>query len=291
MDTQPIQPQPTQPAVPELQPKSSSMMPKVLVLVAIVFVAAVALIVPSMLPKQQSTDSRSKAAVGVACGGTGVSASASACNEKCAVDSDCGSGLVCYNATASVDGACRNPQAPEALNCIVPTPTPPTPTPVACAKSCSFSYDCPTGQVCKGTNANNALSISEVSTRVATTTDYSALKADQPIAGFVSQPDATGKATFTVISRVTTTYTVHFFAITGAKGQLNPQTLLLSKEFNIQGGTVVTGSVKFPSCGRYQIDLGSPIVAGTPYQLNPLANYFWGGIFEIPCQNGCCRAQ
>lgn len=268
---------------------------------SIVIIAIVSVALAVALPKN-STEDRSKAASAGVCIAQATVAG-SACNEKCGADEDCMGETVCYMTSGATEGVCRNPSNPTNTSCgsTTTTPTPiastPTPTPIAaCTKACTYNYDCnlSAGETCVGTNANNpSVNISVTGSRAATSAELSGLASDQVIfmgPGNDYKPDASGKMPFSVISKKATTFVVYVFDITATKGNLDPQKLILTKSFPIGANQVVTGTVTLPRCGRYQVDYGSTIVTGTKYDVNTAAHYFWGTVFEIPCQSGCCQA-
>lgn len=224
-----------------------------------------------------------------------------ACNQKCGEGlPPCAAGMTCT--VVGADRLCRNTACSGSSTCVCPTGTPvasttPTPsgTPTACVKTCTFNYDCnlAAGESCVGTNSNNSPSITAVAPRAATTAELALLAPDQVIymgPGNTYKPDSTGKVKFSVISKKATTFFINVFDIVATKDALDPQNLVITKSFAIGANQVVTGEVVVPRCGRYQVDYGSLIVAGTPYETNSSANYFWGTVFETPCKSGCCVA-
>lgn len=60
------------------------------------------------------------------------------CDGSCSVDSDCASGLTCF------EGVCRNPQCTSVSGCQCPPP----PEPLACGGECSVDNQCQSGLVC-----------------------------------------------------------------------------------------------------------------------------------------------
>lgn len=285
---------------PPIHTAGKQQLSRYLLFAGIVLVAVVSVVLAVVLPNL-SGEIRNQAWTSVACAGS-VNVNLSACNEGCGNDSHCATGMICYKTGTATEGVCRNAQVPTSTTCTTTTPPPLTPTPSAppttkaCTKSCTFNYDCDlsAGETCVGTNANNSsASIVANPATTATAADLAKLAPDQVIymgPGNGYKPDSSGKMPFSVISRKATTFFIRIYDITAAKGNLDPQKLMLEKTFSIGANQIVTGTVTLPRCGRYQVDYGSAIVAGTPYDGNPVSHYFWGTVFEIPCQSGCCVA-
>lgn len=288
MDTpQPIQPTPQQTQSAPMPPRSSGL-GKMLLFGSIILIAIVSVALAVALPKTNVED-RSKAATAGACIAQATVA-ASTCNGKCGADQDCLSGMICYKTSGATEGVCRNPSVPTSTTCTGPTATPVA----ACTKTCTFNYDCnlTAGEQCVGTNANNTLSVTGTTPRAATAAELATLASDQIInvlPGGQYHADATGKMTLSIVSKKAGTFTVHVFDIVAVKGKLDPQKLLTTKTFSFGANQVVTVTVVLPRCGRYQVDYASALVAGTPYDKNVVNHYFWGTVFEIPCQSGCCQ--
>ncbi len=247
---------------------------------AIALIAVVSVALAVALPKETTTDDRSKAAIAGACIAQ-ASVAGSACNEKCGADADCSTGMVCYKSTTgATEGMCRSASNVTSTTCSGTT---------ACTQACTTTADCAVGKTCVGTNViTGAASAVVTATRAATATELAALAADQIIftgPGNGYKFDAAGNMTFSVIARKAGTFFVDFFKI----GPGGVQTSVLTKTFSIGANQVVTGTIHIPACGGYQIDYGSTLVIGTKYDLNTTSHYFWGTLTNLACTAGCCQ--
>lgn len=177
-----------------------------------------------------------------------------------------------------------------------PTPAIPQPTQVlsGCVQACTAADQCSSGR-CRGlVNGFSGPAISQKSVRAAIAADFAWMATDQNIytaAGAWRIVDAAaGKGTYSIVSRKATTLNVYLYRITAPDPQLDPRTLLLQRSLNIGANQVVGVEVAVPSCGRYAVNFGSPLVVGTKYHVNKASpDYFWGdGDLRFACV-GCCQ--
>lgn len=77
------------------------------------------------------------------------------CNDSCASDTDCPSGLICLLPV----GACRNATCVDETDCTCPQPT--TPPQIGCNDNCTVTADCPSGLTCYSSQCRNPSCVGE----------------------------------------------------------------------------------------------------------------------------------